>query len=200
MKTVTYVLIVVALIVGGYFFITHSIDNPVNEQEGQWATKTDQEIGFQFEYRDEPNGYLLTDLNWDASTQLPDPRFVKGYQLILKSDYESYAQIEGAHEGPPNITVAVFENQFNQSASMWVDANPIFSQIQVARTEPDRDAVVGGTNAMRYLADGLYLNDVVIVAHGGRIYMFSGAYLEEGSQIQRDFQPFLDSAKFVPTI
>lgn len=79
---------------------------------------------------------------------------------------------------------------------MWVDARPELSNMGLLTGEVDRDAVVGGANAVRYMVDGLYRNDTAVVAHGGYIVMFSGAFLEEDSHIRRDFIDLLDSVEF----
>lgn len=154
----------------------------------------DSAAGFTFEFL--PARYVLQTLEQGAYS---DPSFIKLYTLMLRSEYEAFvaAQPE-ATEGPASISVAVFNNTNNESASMWVDNNHSLSNIGLVVGEVNRDAVVSGANAVRYTTDGLYRNEVAVVAHAGFIYMISGAYPSTDSPLFTDFNPFLKSLTFIP--
>jgi hypothetical protein len=149
--------------------------------------------GISFSYRTGENGYVLQEHVKDAYA---DPLFIKVYTLMLKSDYEFMQTMTDASEGPPTINIAIFKNAKKQSASVWIDENPSLSNINLLTGVIDRDAVVGGANAVRYMIDGLYKTDTVVVAHGGLMYVISGAFLDENSGIHQDFETFLDSIIF----
>jgi hypothetical protein len=185
MKTFIYTLILVLAAAGGYLLLK-------DYSEVEYVTVADEEVDLKFEYRESPDGYVLEDIS------LPDSNFIKGYLLMLESDYEELQASTEPREGPPTISINVFKNNLNQNASVWIDQNPTYSNINLILGEADRDHVLGGANAVRYRADGLYVSEVVVVAHNGLIYVFSGAFLEEDSTIRRDFQPLLDSVEFIP--
>ena len=75
----------------------------------------------------------------------------------------------------------IFKNSKSRHASVWAMENVKDSNFNLKLTEP-KEAVVGGANAVRYMADGLYASENVIVAHGGLIYIFSGMYIDQNSQ------------------
>lgn len=150
--------------------------------------------GLSFTYRTEPNGYHFTELDKDAQT---DPAFVKLFSLMLADDYENFMSQTDASEGPPAINISIFENTKKMSASMWVDEHPSLSNLGLLVGEVDRDAVIGGANAARYMIDGLYRTDVAVIAHGGYVYVVEGAFLEEDSTIRNDFASLLQSIKFI---
>jgi hypothetical protein len=58
--------------------------------------------------------------------------------------------------------------------------------------------VVGGANAVRYKADGLYASENVVVAHGDHVYVITGQFMDEDSDIRKDFGPLVASFRFVP--
>ena len=157
--------------------------------EGQgYSEYIDEEIGLTFEYRQHPNGYILQQPA-DASTH---PDFLKAFVLISKKDFEELQQSDDAREGPPTINIAVFQNSQNQQSGMWADNNTQESNIQLKRGDI-ADTVVGGANAIRYTVDGLYLADTVVVASSGYVFVLSGSYLEENSQIHQDFKHLVNT-------
>jgi hypothetical protein len=186
-KNLLMIGVVVVLGVAAYLYWGNS--------EPRYETKTNSEVRLSFDYRTKPDGYVLLDLVFDAIPDMEDPGYMVGYQLMLQDEYAELQASTEPREGPPNIAVLVFENPRNLTASQWVDAYPVFSNISLARGEVNRDAVLAGANAVRYLSDGLYVNDMVVAASGGFIYMFVGSYLTEDSLIRRDFQPLLDSVQ-----
>lgn len=159
------------------------------------TTVSDPSVELSFTYRKGPDGYVLDTPETSADA---DPSLITVFSLIRREDHERLGTQNDATEGPPSIAIAVFENVRKQSASVWTDRNPSLSNIGLLVGDVDRDAVVGGANAVRYMIDGLYRTHMAVVAHGGRIYLFSGAFLEEASAIRRDFQSLLDSVAFIP--
>jgi hypothetical protein len=152
---------------------------------------TDERVGLRLTYRTEPNGYVVHAHPADES----NPTFVKGYQFMLASDL-SRARDE-ATEGPATIDVRVYKNTDRLAPSVWAKVNPLQSNIELARSDLEED-VVGGANATRYLVDGLYLIETVVVAHANMIYVVTGAYTTEDDPTFADFEPFLRSIEFLP--
>ena len=152
-----------------------------------WTRYTNAELGFSLEYRERPEGYFLQEPRGPSE----HPDFLKTLVLIDKKEHEELLNSSNGREGPPTITMLVFENPEKLQPGAWAEANNV-SNIALLRGEIVETSI-GGAPAIRYEVDGLYLSDTVIVASGSYIYVISGSYLEEGSDIRRDFEPFLNS-------
>ena len=209
-------LLVVILLGGGFFiFTTYVYDEPqpdealsdtpetsetsdTRERDVTLEYFTDESIELAFDYPGGPDGYTVEDVTQFAASEVEGAEVVKVYSLINTKEKIELETSEGGREGPPTIGVTVVRNDLNRSASMWVDAYPVLSNIELAVGNVNRDAVVAGSNAVRYTTDGLYRADNVVIAHGDYIYIFSGAYLEVDSFIYDDFQTVLDTLLFMP--
>jgi hypothetical protein len=60
------------------------------------------------------------------------------------------------------------------------------------------EAVVGGANAIRYMADGLYASENIVVAHGDHMYVINGQFMEQNAPIRSDYQALVESIRFIP--
>lgn len=170
--------------------------NMLETPSGTYETHTDEEVGLSFSYRVEPNGYRLDLVEFDAAPSLGDPGFVKGYRLMLKSDYLELQKADEPREGPPTINILIFENDDNETASAWVDNNDSFSNTVLLVGEIERNVILAGADAVFYTYDGLYTNDAVVAVHDGYVYMLSGSYFDPNQMIRKDFQTLLDSVEF----
>lgn len=187
----------IIVVVGGAFFALYAYTHTEDQAEITFSERggvrvahyTDRALGLSFEYRDEPDGYYLLKPEQRTSGRLD---FVTTFVLTLKSEHDELAQSQGAREGPPTITVLVFKNAKTQEPRVWAEENRAWSNIELALGEVI-ETTLGGESAIRYRADGLYLSDNLVVAHGDFIFVISGMYPEEGSIIRRDFEPFLRS-------
>src|SRR3989338_6248536 len=152
-----------------------------------WTRYTNAELGFSLEYRERPEGYFLQEPRGPSE----HPDFLKTLVLIDKKEHEELLNSSNGREGPPTITMLVFENPEKLQPGAWAEANSV-SNIALLRGEIVETSLAGAP-AILYEVDGLYLSDTVIVASGSYMYVISGSYLEEGSDIRRDFEPFLNS-------
>lgn len=177
------------------------IDDKVNMQAtSSYETFTDPAAGLEFTYKVAPDGYVVDDLSSQVVEEAPaGVEVVKAYRLMNQEEKLELEHSTVAREGPPAINLFVLTNPLHRPASTWVDEVPQFSNIEMVVGEVDRDAVVGGANAVRYTIDGLYLTDTVVVASGGFIYLFTGSYLEPEATIHQDFKALLDTVSFIPT-
>jgi len=73
----------------------------------------------------------------------------------------------------------------------------LYSNINLKTSEP-AEKVVGGANAITYMADGLYASENAVIAHGGNIYVVTGQFIDANSDIRLDFEPLLNSIRFIP--
>lgn len=196
MKKVLFGVVVLIILLAGYFFFFNN--ESLKEADSVYAQFTDSSIELQFEYKTEPDGYVIDDLSALIGEQPEGVEVIKVFRVMNEREKIDLETSEGGREGPPVITLMVFKNLQNQSVSQWVDAFPFYSAIGMAIGDVNRDAVVGGADAVKYRADGLYQSDYVVIAHGGYIYLFNGAFLEENSTIHQDFGKLVDSVLFIP--
>ncbi len=186
----------VVLCAGLYIAVQHlGGQEEAGERDISLTQFSDSSIQLAFDYPTGPDGYTVEDV---TNLNTTEPTVVKAYSIINTKEKAELESSDTAREAPPTIQLVVYRNEQNQSANMWVDANPQLSNTGLLMGEIDRDAVVGGANAVRYTIDGLYMADNVVVANGGYIYYFSGSYLEADSYIRQDFTALIDSVRFTP--
>lgn len=189
---VAFTLVLLALVLGAlgmYFYegknITqHQPEIPLqNEQPIETVqTYSSPTLGVEFEYDSE---YVVEERNATTSNTI----------VLMRS--EDVKNIPEGGEGPPSITVTVLKNTKNQFPSVWAQENKIYSNINLVMGSTT-EYVLGGANAIRYTADGLYVSDTIVVAHGENMYVFSGAYMDTNSEIRQDFIKLLATVKFIP--
>ncbi len=209
MNKVVIALVVVIAVVCGFFIInknssqeggTDTVIPEAVERDVHLGQFEDQSIGLAFDYPEGSDGYVIDDVTELVREEFPGSEVVQAYRIMNAKEKFELENSEGGREGSPAMQLMVFKNDQRQTASMWVDATPKFSNIGMAFGEVDRDAVVGGANAVRYTTDGLYLTDNIVVASGNLTYHFSGSYLEVDSVIHQDFEGIINSVRFVPLV
>jgi len=182
-------------VIGTLAYSAFTRDQAVDQNNSQ-ETVYDESVGLAFSYTEGEDGYVLTSHSKD---EYAPEAFVKLYTLIQKEDYDFMKTQTEATEGPASLGIAIFTNTEGLSANMWVDGNPSLSNTGLLVGDIERDAVVGGEDAVRYMIDGLYMTQMAVVAHGGYVYVVSGAFIDKDSRIYRDFETLLDSVEFIPT-
>ncbi len=181
-KIITLSVILVLLIAGYFLFIDSK------KTEAQYTKYTSPEIGLEFDY---PTGYVLDErMPVDLGTGL-----IKVIILERLEDKSKEPPVNS--EGAPTITISVFENNKKQFSGVWADENIQYSNINLKRGDI-KEVVVGGANTIQYMADGLYSSNNAVVAHGDNIYVITGQFIDQNSDLQKDFQPLLESIKFIP--
>ena len=207
MNKLTLALVALIVLVGGFFIFNNYIYQEkqadtampeVSERDVHLSQFEDSSIEIAFDYPEGEDGYVVDDLSDFIGEESQGIEVVKVFRIINAKEKVELENSEGGREGPPTIQLMVFRNDRNQSASMWVDAFPTFSNINMVLGEVNRDAVVGGANAVRYTTDGLYVADNVVVANGDFIYHFIGSYFEPDSIIHQDFKAIINSVRFIP--
>lgn len=179
-------LVVVVLIGAGAYFALNK--GGVIGKE----TYSNKELGFSFAYRGGASGYELKEAK---ATDEMENGFKTNIVMMLKTDAEELRKSQAAREGPPTLGVMVFKNVSNFTGSEWAEHNPSYSNYG-AQSSNIRDFELDGAKATRYLVDGLYHIDTVVVTKGQFVYVFTGAYQEDTSRIKSDFDPLLSSVKF----
>ena len=157
------------------------------------AGYTNEALGFSFDYRTGPNGYVLQEAKAQVGTKTD---FVTNIVLTGTKELAAFREQAEAREGPPTIGVMVFKNSQNLFPEEWAKENRTYSNIDLVVGD-QVEMEVDGAKAVRYIVDGLYRLDTVVVAEKNYIYVFTGALVEGDSPIEKDFEPFLDSVRFV---
>lgn len=158
-----------------------------------FSAVSDDVLGYEVSYYKGPEGYVLIN-NVDST----DPDFISGFSLFNRNEYEEFINSKDAREGPPAIQVRVYKNTEKLWPAVWVTKKPLESNISLAFSEPE-EAVVGGANAVKYTADGLFPIETYAVAHDSNIYLLTVMYPDTESSIYKDFQSFVASFNFTKT-
>lgn len=181
--------VLIAIIVG---FSYLSIDKKESDSDrSSVSTYSNSDIGIKFDYKTGPSGYVIEESN----PADPKSGLFKSIVLIQSNDAERAKPVEG--EGPATITIQIFKNSKKLQSLNWANENTQYSNINL-KTGNVSETVVGGANAIRYMADGLYASENFVVTHGGNVYMISGMFISEDSDLRRDFMPLVNSVQFIP--
>ncbi len=177
--------LVVLVAVGGYYFLQQ--DRPVMlppVPDGPDAKEySSTEYGISFPY---PIGYTLMEYDEGNAERM--------MHSIVMVD-EAYVNSPGT-EGPPALTMTIFENPEDQSIEDWIKGNS-YSNYKLSRDETLEPGMVDGKPALFYTYDGLYASAAVVTAHNGRIYMFTVGWLDTEDRIRIDFSSILDRVTFL---
>lgn len=191
-KIVIVGLLLTGILVGGvYYWLKIDQSKTVVTDKSNIPKYSSKNLGLAFDYPVGPNGYVLEEITPSQTDSL-----VK--TLVLKTTEDaSRKPLEGS-EGAPTITINVFKNTKKQFPSVWVRENAQYSNFSLVKGAT-QEAVVGGANAVKYEATGLYESLNYVVAHGDYIYQFVGMYSIQDSAIFRDFEPIVATVNFIPT-
>lgn len=145
--------------------------------------------GLSFAYRINPDGYTL--IEHSPGEEVIDPTLEKHMTLFDIDEYQEALSATEPREGPPGITIMVFGNTEGLSAEKWLSEHARVANFMEG-TEFETVSI-GGAEGVRFLADGLYQNDVVILDNNSNIYLFSGAFNSPEDQIREDYIEFLNT-------
>jgi len=191
MKTPLIILVALVIVVAGYFLFRTDATEVSQGPGTQYSTLSSSELGIEFSYRAGPQGYMLE----ESTAGDVQAGLLKTFTLISAEDASREMPIGG--EGPAVIAILIFENPQNQRPQAWADTHLPYSSINLKMGDVS-ETTVGGANAIRYRADGLYASENAVVAHGDSIYVITGQFMDEDSDMRRDFQPLLESVRFIP--
>jgi len=191
-KIVLIGLLLTGILAGGvYYWLKIDQSKTVVTDTSNKPKFSNKNLGLAFDYPVGPNGYVLEEI-----TPSQNDALVKTIVLKTAEDASKKPPIGG--EGAPTITINVIKNTKKQFPSVWVNKNPQYSNISLIKGTT-HEAVVGGANAIKYEATGLYESINYVVAHGDYIYQFVGMYSNKDSALFRDFEPVVATVKFIPT-
>lgn len=193
MYKVVGIIALIALGIAGYLYLVPDAGKTQESLQEAQTIYSNPELGLEFTYRPGPEGYVLEQRTPSPSEEGPERVIV-----LMRSQDVAQGAPEGG-EGPPVIAIQVFRNAQNQFPLQWAQENVQYSTFNLKRGE-ESSIVVGGANAIRYMADGLYASENVVVAHGDFMYVITGQFMDEHSDLRRDFDPLVQSLTFIPTV
>lgn len=152
-----------------------------------WTRYRNDDLGIRFEYRLDPDGYVLI----DSKNQWTNKDVVESLHLFNKKEYEELLASKSPREYPPSISVLILKNSKNYSVREWAEKEKMISNIEFAVSNIE-EINFSGSPAVRYKISGLYENEILVILNNGLIYYIDGAYLQEDSQIRKDFVEMLN--------
>jgi hypothetical protein len=206
MKSIITLAVVVALFCGYWYFIyapadtevvvpmveveevVELSDSPVISAPAQIAQFSNTDFGFGFKYRIKPYGYSVFE---NTAAQNVEQNMLFGVTLVRSGDYNESvrAAAEGnAHDGPPAISVLVFDAPNVSDVPVWLTQNKL-----VTNCEPDTvlSTVLANKDASSCLWDGLYQGVTVALLQDNKIYLVTGTRegneTPDGYSYEKDF-------------
>lgn len=196
-------LIIIAFAAGTLFSNQRAVDQITPAQDNERLAQNDRvkqndtatyastELGIQFEYTVYPNGYVLQRIEKRASD---DENLLGSLLLMRQTDLDELLESIEGREGPPTISVLVFDDVDNMQLSEWLAANNGFTNFSEQGVE---DITIGGEDAIVYNWEGLYNGQTAAVMMGSRVYVFTGNYTDPSDGRLDDFEDLLESVRFI---
>ena len=148
-------------------------------------TYYDQRYGIAFNF---PDNYDVQEHDSTEGTK---------HHTIVIGDKEALANVPQESEGPPVITIDIFNNPKKAIAESWVKSENLSNY----KLSPDGTLTptnVAGENALAYGWDGLYRSTSIVFAHKDKIYMMSAGSGAPEDQLNKDFAKVVASVQFDP--
>jgi hypothetical protein len=115
------------------------------------------------------------------------------HYVITLIDKDALANVPVDGEGPPAISIDIYQNNLDkQKAEEWIRGSG-FSNFKLSPDGAIRTTTAAGVPAYSYTWDGLYRGESVVFAHKGNIIMASVSYLSAEDAIRSDFSNILAS-------
>jgi len=181
-----YVISLIALLViaGGasYFLFKDKVGNSSISKSGEY--KNDK-VGFSFKYKDSDTGYELIDqLEKTPST---NPDVLSAVTLINKADKELIGKGTEPGETPPTLSVLVVKNPNNYSVQEWLEKESGYPNLDFL-FDSVKKVTVDGIEGIYLVTDGAYKTQTVVISDKEKVFVMVGAYVQEDSQIYKDFE------------
>ena len=179
------------LAAAGLYFYTpvaeeQQVPAPEVPEEPTQATFNSTELGLMFNY---PSTYTLQTHEQGTAERM--------WTVLTLIDSEILEQAieNGASEGPPAIAIQVFDNVEEYTVEQWITGMS-HSNFKLSPDEVLSPTTVGGEQGLSYRHSGLYEHNATVVAHGGKIYLFSAGWLTPQDENIHDFEHLLETVSF----
>lgn len=189
------VLLAVLILLGLWWWgnTNESVVPPENDRTdfGTWREYRNDELGFSYRYPEGVKGYVLVD------NESGEEDVILSLALFDRGEYEDLIESQIAREGPPAITLMVFESEGHQNAADWA-SQTLRSNLGLGDGVMT-EIFVAGVNGVDYNWSGLYQGRSVVLLKNNLIFMFSVQYLNPEDKITSDFNHILETISFVET-
>jgi len=187
MKTILTILAVIALLVAGnyiYAKMNNTVATPDTNGQSALGTYHSATYGISFQY---PDSYVLAERESGNGE--------RAQHTITLMDKTAAANIPVGGEGPPAITIDIFQNNLEkQTVENWIN-NSSASNYKLSPDGTLTQASVAGAPALAYGWDGLYRGASIVFAHKQNIVMLSMTSLTAEDQIIFDFANLVASMR-----
>jgi len=112
---------------------------------------------------------------------------------------ELFSNPNSATEGPPTITITIFQNNLDRYTLQSFVEGTNFSNFKLSDGNKT-EVTVGGETAWRYRATGLYENENVVVVRPDYVYMITAFFNSPEDAILTDFDEILKTITFTEPI
>lgn len=172
---------------GGFFFMKEQPAPEINDQKSvDLEQYTSETYGLSFAY---PSSYVLSEMDAEGSGM----RLHHIITLMRKADLP--LPVNG--EGPPSITIEVYQNNLDeQTTEEWIK-NTSASNFKLGEGRL-ASTTISGLPALSYRWSGLYEGTTIALAQEHWVYALTVTYLEMGAPIIQDFVVIRDSVRISP--
>ncbi len=160
----------------------------------QIAQYTNSTHAFAFKYRLKPYGYSIFE---NSPLQNSEMGSLFGINILRSADYnerESAIAQNMPYDGPPAISVIVFEASGVSDVASWLEEHERVTNCQAGSVLA---TVVADQDASSCLWDGLYSGVTVAVLHADKMYVLTGVRDEgettDGYSYKKDFEDVVAS-------
>lgn len=177
------ILIAVLVVVGGVFFFSKDLPAPAPvDNETSTTQYKNEQYGLSFEY---PNTYVLQEKEVGNGE--------RAHYSIVLLDKEWLANIPEGGEGPPAISIDIFQNNIEQmKVEDWIRGTN-FSNFKLSPDEKLSTTTVAGAEAHTYRWDGLYQAESYVLSHKDNIVMFAVTFNAPEDKVRSEFSQILNS-------
>lgn len=183
-KFIPIIVVAIIVIVGAVLFLL-----PSEVQKWPNSYKS-EELGLQFSY---PEKYFIA---YESSATGERSQ----HAIVLAEDTPEnralFSDPNSATEGPPTITITLFQNNLDNYTTRGFVEGTNFSNFKLSDGNTT-EVIVGEETGLRYRATGLYENENVVVARPAYVYMFTAFFNSPTDQILIDFEEILGTVEFL---
>lgn len=187
LRYVSVIGIFAALLVGSFFFMSQRSLPLVSDQPSAPLLHYANALyGLSFTY---PSTYVLSEMDAAGSA-------VRAHHIItLMRKADLPLPVNG--EGPPSITIEVYQNDLDkQTTEGWIK-NTSASNFKLGEGRL-ASTTISSISALSYRWSGLYEGTTIVLARPDWVYSFTVTYLEMGAPIVQDFVALRDSVRIFP--